>query len=315
MKRFGTTPHIVVGLDESDHATSVLDWAVAEARRRQWSIRVLVGQTPLYTSGAGMIPVDPAPDGFASQVAQEADQRMETARARLAAAAPDVRVETVTGVGTAASLLVAQSREAELVVVGRRSQGPLREAFVGSTSTQVIAHSSCPVVVVDVDAGPERGGGIVVGVDGSPAAEAALGYAFDAAQLRDVPVIAVHAWWLDAVGSASYVYNEDVLAQQRERATLVLSHALTGWRQKYPDVAVREVLVGDHPVGAITGAALGADLIVVGSRGHGGFAGLLLGSVSQDLLHHSRPAPLVVVHARLGDLPVQHTLARVTHQV
>ena len=146
------------------------------------------------------------------------------------------------------------------------------------------------VVRGSVPAPPE--GPVVVGVDGSPTSEAAVGFAYEAAATRGVPLVAVHTWW-DLMVDPTFapLLDWDALeADERE----VLAERLAGWGEKYPDVHVQRLVMHDRPARALLAQAAGAQLVVVGTRGRGGVAGLLLGSVSHALLHHA-PCPVAVV--------------------
>ena len=135
--------------------------------------------------------------------------------------------------------------------------------------------------------------GVVVGVDGSAVSELAVGYAFEQAALRGVPLEVVHVWWITGLGGLTQDIKNDMITQQR----LTLSETLVGWSEKYPDVEVRESLPVGPTVFALTEAAKNAELLVVGSRGRGGFRSLLLGSVSQGVLQHAS-CTVAVVRAR-----------------
>jgi nucleotide-binding universal stress UspA family protein len=140
-------------------------------------------------------------------------------------------------------------------------------------------------------------GPVVVGVDGSPASESAIGFAFEAASTRNAPLTAVLSWTDVLVESAfqatrfSMDWSEVEDEQQR-----LLAERMAGWQEKYPDVVVERVVVRDRPVRALVRAAQHARLLVVGSHGRGGFTGMLLGSTSQALVHHS-PCPVAVVRS------------------
>jgi nucleotide-binding universal stress UspA family protein len=208
-----------------------------------------------------------------------------------------VHVTTSTVVGAPAGQLVHGSRKAHTVVVGNGHHSALGEAILGSTSSQVAAHAQCTVVVVDHARPPRSPAAVVVGVDGSQANEAAIAYAFDAAALRHAELVAVHAWRLEVPDRVGLSWmSEESLSRIGQQEQALLEEALSGWSRKYPDVVVRRDVSRQHPVDALLAAAKTADLLVVGSRGHGGFAGLILGSVSQGLLHRAHPYPLAVVH-------------------
>ncbi|MDW4911521.1 universal stress protein, partial [Streptomyces sp. ADMS] len=202
---------------------------------------------------------------------------------RARAVAPEVVVSHAVVTGEPLTVLEAQSRSAELVVVGSRGMGGFVGLLVGSTAVHLAAHGRCPVLVVREQ--PGAGGPVVLGVDGSAVGEPAVGFAFAEAALRRAPLLALHAWttWnapapapYDA--SAPYANPPGALAGEEES---LLSEALAGQREKYPDVVVEHRVVHGRTREALIEASRSAQLVVVGARGRGGFTGLLLGSVSQ----------------------------------
>ena len=198
--------------------------------------------------------------------------------------------------------LQAESADAALVVLGDRGLGGFTGLLLGSVAVSLAAHAACPVVVVrgpEFDASAPRVEPVVVGVDGSPASEAA--FAFAAAALHAVPLVAVHAW-CDLVVDPTVAPLLDDALESDERE--VLAERLAGWSQEYLDVDVRRLVVRDRPARALVQESASAQLVVVGSRGRGGLAGMLLGLVSHALLHHAhcpvavvRPAPPVTARA------------------
>jgi nucleotide-binding universal stress UspA family protein len=156
----------------------------------------------------------------------------------------------------------------------------------------VATHGRSPVAVVR---GPYPATGpVVLGVDGSPAGEVAIGQAFEAASVRDATLTALLAWTPLLAGTPYAdkvrVHWDEVEEEQRQ----LLAQRLAGWQEEYPDVAVDRRVVRERATKALIEASRGAQLVVVGSRGRGGFAGLLLGSTSQALVQHAA-CPLVVV--------------------
>jgi nucleotide-binding universal stress UspA family protein len=281
---------IVVGYDSSSAGQPAFDWALQEARRRDLPLHLMVSRGVLYAAAPTVGAASPWPYDITGELVEEA-------KSFAASRAPGVHVVIESAFGSPASVLLNASRGASMVVVGRRHHTVMGEAVAGSTSTQVVAHASCPVVVVDQELDVAQDAPIVVAVDGSPNNAAALAFAFERAGVLGAPVVAVHAWWLDVPGRVGGSWlSEDQVEELRKTEQVVLDEALAGWREKYPQVPVRKVLTRDLPVDAVLAEAAGAQLLVVGSRGHGGFTGLLVGSVSQGLLHHERPCPLAVVH-------------------
>jgi nucleotide-binding universal stress UspA family protein len=154
------------------------------------------------------------------------------------------------------------------------------------------------VVVVDRPGSDDPRAPIVVAVDGSSANDAAIAFAFERAAALGAPLVAVHAWTIDVPDAFDTVWlsPEHIVELERHHQG-ALDEAVAPWVAKFPELEVRKVLRRNLPVEAVLEKAGDAQLIVVGSRGHGGFVGLLIGSVSQGLLHRERPCPLAVVHA------------------
>ena len=278
---------VVVGVDADRPADEVLDAAVELARRTGRRLHLV------NATGLGVVPWTP-------DLLEPQARRLEEVRARLQQQVPrEVTAETV--VGGAASALVEASRHAYRLVLGAGHLRPLTAAVLGATTHQVAAHARCPVLVVPRDTAPPARGLVVVGVDPDPHAEPALDAAFAEASERGVPLVAVHAWWWEP---------PDPLATEPEWAGdwgeladaqhVVLAEMLAGWRERYPDVEVRPRLVRGQAVPILCDEAREAQLLVVGSRGRGGFSGLLLGSVGTRLLHLA-PCPLLVVPSTRRD--------------
>jgi nucleotide-binding universal stress UspA family protein len=199
---------------------------------------------------------------------------------------PPIRTEFV--FASPVPALVAESKKARMVVVGCRGKGVLNRLTLGSVSTGLIHHAHCPVAVIHDEAPtPAPHARVLLGIDGSPASELATAIAFDEASHRRAPLTALHAW-ADAtpVGHLNWTIDEDL---GRE----ALSERLAGWRERYPDVSVTPKLINHDADRWLVNHSDGAQLVVVGSHGRGGFAGMLLGSVSNTVAHAAR-VPVIV---------------------
>ncbi len=196
--------------------------------------------------------------------------------------------------------LIDLSEEAHMVVVGCRGQNTLERTLLGSVSTGLIHHARCPVAVIHEETpnvlGPSQLP-VLVGIDGSRASELATAIAFGEASFRGVDLVAVHAW---TDSDTSDVLGREWSALQ-SRAAEVLSERLAGWQERYPDVTVHRRLVFDRPARHLVEESESAQLVVVGSHGRGGFAGMLLGSVGAAVAHAAR---IPVIVARQNKCPV-----------
>jgi nucleotide-binding universal stress UspA family protein len=252
---------------------------------------------PAYAFAGGFMP----PPEFFSGLESEALGLLSAVKADVQARYPELTVTTELRTGQPAGVLVEESRSSGLVVLGGHGQDAPRPRFLGSTGVSVTAHGHCPVAVVrgrPGDQEPADSGPVVVGVDGSPAGEAAVAVAFEEASARGAELIAVHAWGQFA-SNTEYLYARQFMVNWEpleEQEGAVLAERLAGWQEKYPDVTIRRELTLEKPAQALLNHGPTAQLLVVGSRGRGGFAGMLLGSVSQKLMHHAA-CPVIITRA------------------
>jgi nucleotide-binding universal stress UspA family protein len=284
---------VLVGVDGSVSAQAALAWAAAEASFRRCSLRIVHTFTwPMIGDPFGLNLAEPMNDGLRAAAGWILGEAENQARH----AAPDIKVTAELFAAGAAPTLLSQARDAELVVVGSRGLGGFRGLLTGSVSSTVAAHALCPVIIVH----PHRAGTafpasptgrVVVGVDGSEVSAAAIRFAFQEAARRRVGVTAVHAA-MPTRQHPSLRVPADIVDQVDRQ---LFAEAMVNKRILIPGIDVKTKLVHSHPAQALLDEADGAELIVVGSRGRGGFTGMLLGSVSQAVLHHAA-CPVAVIH-------------------
>ena len=281
-----STQPILAGVDGSESALDAVRWAAAEAQELRAPLHLI--------TVFGWVPVPEPEDPFRSSsgawesLRENAEKTLAAAAAEVRGVAPEVEVTTELLAGAPADLLVTASARARLLVVGHRGAGGFATLVLGSVGAAAAAHAACPVVVVRGE--PRPTGPVVVGVDGSRLSEAALEFAVDAALRRRTTLVAVHAWQDTADPRLAPLIDGDAVAVE----AAVLAERLAGWQDKHPDLAIERRVVRDSPAQELTALSEGAQLVVVGSRVRGGFAGLLLGSVSQALLRHAA-CPVAVV--------------------
>lgn len=283
---------IAVGFDGSDASQEAVDWAAREARTRRRGLTLVHALMPPVTTGGLGVGLPPSLD-IINDLERAARDELEALAATLRTEGLDV--DATVRIGAASSVMLEASEEADLVVIGSRGHGGFRGLLLGSVGAQVAAHAVCPIAVIRGTA-PEAAAKVVVGIDGSPAAEAALAFAFDAASRHGWTVQAVHAWDVPAY-DLLIVPNGPVpvpLTDVADDEVRLAAEVLAGFRDDYPDVDVVESLVRAPAVQALLDAAADAALVVVGTHGHSPAMGALLGSVSNGLLHKA-VTPVVVV--------------------
>lgn len=279
---------IVVGMDESEGAAHALRWAVCEGAGRDWQVRAVLAWS--FLDQHQLEATETFDPDYNEQVARETLAAV-VERAVGAEAAAGIEQEIVCDL--AAGALIERSADADLLVVGARGLGGFKSLLLGSVGSQCLHHAHCPVAIVRADIDPVRHvtERIVVGVDGSPTAQRALRWALDLARPAHAEVEVVHAWTPVVLGGpfAPVVVDTETWS---DAAVRTLDQAVAA--EDTSGVHVTRNLSCNGAASAILDAADGADLVVVGSRGRGGFAGLLLGSVSHQVAHHA-PCPIVVV--------------------
>ena len=291
---------VVVGVDGSASSRYALEWSAQEAQLRGLGLRIVTAveiPDPRDPLAGPAIPANVE----ASPLFRDARALLDYAQEWIGRLYPELETRTrlVLRRPAEALLEVAEEEGTAVIVVGSRGRGTLASAFAGSVGVELAAHSPVPVVVLPKqhETAPGARERVVVGVDGSPASRNAVGFAFAEAQRRGTELVAVCAWQPITAFALTLgplppeVFDDEPLT---EAARQTVEEALAEHRERYPDVSVDIRPVRAHPAAALLETATPADLIVVGSRGRGGFTGLLLGSVSQSVLHGAR-GPVAVV--------------------
>jgi nucleotide-binding universal stress UspA family protein len=283
-------PEIVVGVDGSPAAKVAVDWAARDAAQRGATL-ILVH---VVSSVLGTLSHTPLPTGLGKWQQQRAHEAVDGAMEVVASVERDtgpLQVRSEIYYSSAVPTLVDMSKGADMVVVGSRGHGAIGN-LLGSVSAGVVQHAHCPVAVIH-DEDPlmphPAQAPVLVGIDGSPTSELATAIAFDEASRRRVDLIALHAW--TEFGAGDFLGMNWLTMKSSEDAAL--AERLAGWQENYPDVKVRRLVVCDHPARKLVEHSEEAQLVVVGSHGRGGFAGMLLGSVSAAVVQSVR-MPVIV---------------------
>ncbi|MGV0853345.1 universal stress protein [Mycolicibacterium phlei] len=285
---------VVVAVDGSRTATAATVWAARDAALRQVPLTIVHVLAPVDLSPMVDIPV--SADFWTQRKAQGEKIVHDAYTSAESAAAEDgrdpVRVERCVLDGPVASTLVDLSSDADLIVLGCRGLGGVRGLLLGSVSAALLHRAQCPVAVIHDETSPDPQAPVIVGIDGTPASEAATGIAFDEASRRGVELVAVHTW----VNLADF--PSDVTADgYAEQADQELAQRLAGWCERYPDVTVRRSVGHDDAAHRLLAESERGQLVVVGSHGRGRLGALLLGSVSSAVAQRAR-VPVIVARGR-----------------
>lgn len=275
---------IVVAFDGSAYSELALDWAITAAEQRNRALHIVTA-------------IDRSPHlslvEFNQQMQRKAAETLVNEARERAERDGAGHVTTEVADAPASHSLLRAAEGAEMMVLGARGHGAITGMWIGSVSLHVSRHASCPVVVVrQRSPKAER---VVVGVDGSPESGKALGFAFDIASRQNAPLTVIRAWHSSAASALHAVRPPGgALAQETAYEERQLGEEMAGWAERYPDVKVTREAIPVHPARVLADASEYAALVVVGSRGLGAFKGLLLGSVSQSVLHHAA-CPVAIV--------------------
>ncbi len=282
-KHFG----VVVGVDGSGYADVAVRWAAHEAVMRRTCltlVQAIAMPNPLWPMSEVRELYEADAKAILDDAVQNLDSYSKAERPR------ELRRELF--YSRPASALVDMSKDATMVVVGARGLGAVRRVLLGSVGSALVHHAHCPVAVVHEDASLEaqaEHSPVLLGTDGSAASDLATEIAFEEASLRGAELVVLHA--ASDTEMSKYLGTEYLAGLSDVGA--MLDGCLAGYQERYPDVHVHRTVMDDRPAARLLSLSATTQLVVVGSHGRGGFAGMALGSVSSAVAHAAR-TPVIV---------------------
>ena len=286
---------VVVGVDGTDADLNVTNWAADEASRRHSELRLV--HAYWLPANAGYPDDNAYPDELRPVMQEAAERLLDQTAADLRRTHPDLTMTTRLPYQRPAVALREESEGALLTVIGSGGASRIHGVLLGSVALAVASTNAAPVAVIHPQHTGHPSGPVVVGVDGSHTSDAAVAFAFEAAAARKTDLIAVHVWDEVFVPGSHKLHNPLVdPARIRLQEQEILAERVAGWAAKFPEISVEQKLTEGRAATELLEQAETAQLLVVGSHGRGGFAGMLLGSTSHSLIIHS-PCPVVVVRS------------------
>lgn len=288
-----TTKPVVVGVDGSEESLRAVEWAALEARRHSLPLRIVSAPSPVPRMHA----YNASPESIANALRGIAARALQAAISRTEEVAPGLPLATGLLSGPPALAVAESGSDASMLVVGARGAGGFAAMMLGSVSRYAATRARCPVVVVREESMAVHRE-IVVGIRDPQDAAGTLEFAFEEAALRGAHLVAVHTWYwapsqlhLPAGAAPLRPADPDVISAE---AAGCLAAALVGWRDKYPDVRVRQDIAHGHPARVLASYSSRADLVVLGRHGHPAGAGPGIGSIQHAVLNHAH-GPVAVV--------------------
>lgn len=278
-----------------------MEWAAKTAVKRGIPLLVIhvvpSVPVPARTSAAAMLAQGP---DLVAKLMTQTQTMLNTVADHLTETFPGLQVETAIGDGNPGRVLADAAKDADLVVVGARGKSaPASVRLLGGNADVVSVHAPGTIAVIPEYSQQRADGPVVVGVDQSREAQIAIARAFEAAHTAGVPLVALNAWDYGPYDA----YNADVWEHSIDQMTKELidevEKIIADDRRAFPDVEVEIRVVRGRAHTALIEASKDANLVFVGSRGRGGFKGLLLGSTSKRVLRDAS-CPVVICRGEAG---------------
>ncbi|HUH53304.1 MAG TPA: universal stress protein [Microbacteriaceae bacterium] len=276
--------NIIIGVDGSEQSRAALTWGLARANERKANVELFHVADDSFLSESV---------AFLSEAQKASEEMLAAERDYAKSIGFTGKITGTAVVGHPIVEVEVASRRADLLVLGQHAGSKWAGSFFGTRAVKIAAVAYCPVAVIPEGYKTDTANGVVVGIDGSEAAQDAIAYAAEEASRRGVPLTAVYAWMPPLTPGLEYLWSEELVESQRLAAEEAIAIGVAGLSGRYPDLEIKREIIQAAPVAALLQSAEDAELLVVGSRGRGAISRLLLGSVSHGVLQ-ALPCPVIV---------------------
>ena len=291
---FASDGSFAVIVEGSPADTGLVGWAARLARLAHSSLHLIHPLPDPQWSAAMAASIET--NDYPSRLRHDAEQRLQDVVRSVRDIEPGIEVDSRIVELPASEMAASVSADSSMLILGAEESGPVRDIVFGRSTTTVVKSATCPTMVWRARRDSERNEQrpVVVGVDGSDSSKRALAAAFDLANILGVELIAVHVGAVSEADELHYVTSVD-WKHLREAERKWLQSMVDDYRSRYPSVDVQALSVGASAARELRALSGTAQVLVVGSRGRGRLSGAVLGSVSQNLVHHAE-CPVLVVH-------------------
>lgn len=276
--------NIIIGVDGSEQSRIALAWGLKRATERAAAVELLHVADDSFLSESV---------AFLSEAQKASEEMLEAERNYARSLGFEGPLTGTAVVGHPIVEVEVASKRADLLVLGEHAGSKWAGSFFGTRAVKIAAVAHCPVAVIPLVEQETAKRGVVVGIDGSEPARAAIEYAAAEASRRGTSLTAVYAWMPPLTPGLEYLWSEELIESQRAAAEEAITMGVSGLSERYPDLTIEREIVQSAPVAALLQVAEDAELLVVGSRGRGAISRLLLGSVSHGVLQ-ALPCPVIV---------------------
>ncbi|HEY9311111.1 universal stress protein [Williamsia sp.] len=297
MNAAASSAPVIVGIDGSEGALGAARWAADFAARSGSPLQLLhaIPRLEWYFANAMVF----SPESLAEELAADGNNKLDDAESAIREQHPGLTIDRRIVNESVPSVFAETSETARLIVVGSHWHSATSDLILGGHVIRIVNNAKCPVLVWRESEATRTGKPlpVVVGIDESENSIRALRAAFSVATALGAPVTVAHMWETGAAVGLGYgegPVDWNLMNLLKADQETKMDELLAPLRKEFPGAHIHKVYTDSGPAKGLKEMSREAQLVVVGSRGHGKLTGAVLGSVSQSLIHHAECSVLVV---------------------